>query len=138
MAADVWEKDVWEFQAKSGRFLPPFPSFPRENRNSRNVWENAWKSQTSFFQTSAVFSPPAFSVMGSESFLIPIPPFPDFEDFDPVGGGRVCNARSQIRTYEETAKTLGFSRFTSMGKEIGEKPKGSLLKGKILADMTTK
>ena len=40
---------VWEF-----RFLPPFPSVPRENRSSRNVWENAWKCQTSFFQTSVV------------------------------------------------------------------------------------
>ena len=30
--ADVWEKDVWDFQAKSGSsgFLPSFPSFPRE------------------------------------------------------------------------------------------------------------
>ena len=41
---------VWEF-----RFSPSFPSFPRENCSSRNVWENASKSQTSFFQTSAVF-----------------------------------------------------------------------------------
>ena len=41
---------VWEF-----RFLPSFPSFPRENSSSENVWENPWKSQTSFFQTSAVF-----------------------------------------------------------------------------------
>ena len=30
-----------------------FPSFPRENRNSRDVWKKTWKSQTSFFQTSA-------------------------------------------------------------------------------------
>ena len=37
------------------RFLPSFPSFPRENRSSKNVWENTWKSQTSFFQTSAAF-----------------------------------------------------------------------------------
>ena len=38
--------DVWEFQAKSGSsgFLLSFPLFPRENRSSRNVWENAWKS----------------------------------------------------------------------------------------------
>ena len=41
---------VWEF-----RFLPSFPSFPRESRSPKNVWENAWKSQTSFFQTSAAF-----------------------------------------------------------------------------------
>ena len=41
---------VWEL-----RFLPSFPSFPRENRSSKNVWESVWKSQTSFFQTSAVF-----------------------------------------------------------------------------------
>ena len=41
---------VWEF-----RFLPSFPLFPGENRSSSNVWENAWKSQTSFFQTSAAF-----------------------------------------------------------------------------------
>ena len=41
---------VWEF-----RFLPSFPSFPRENRSSKNVWENTWKSQTSFLQTSAAF-----------------------------------------------------------------------------------
>ena len=40
----------WEF-----RFLPSFPSFPRENRSSRDVWEDACKSQTSFFQTSAAF-----------------------------------------------------------------------------------
>ena len=55
--ADVWKKDVWEFQARSGsfRFLPSFPSFPRENRSSKNVWENAWKSQTSFLQTSVAF-----------------------------------------------------------------------------------
>ena len=33
---------VWEF-----RLLPSFPSFPRENRSSRNVWESGWKSQTS-------------------------------------------------------------------------------------------
>ena len=42
--------EVWEF-----RFLPSFPTFPKENRSSRNVWENAWSSQTSFFQTSAAF-----------------------------------------------------------------------------------
>ena len=123
-AADVWEKDVWEFQPKSGSsgscrlflyFLgkiaevnkrgrpskwPPeclpskFADFERafslsflgenmtpkdpflegtfwdkfwrpirfrallftpENRSSRNVWENAWKSQTAVFQTSAAF-----------------------------------------------------------------------------------
>ena len=41
---------VWEF-----RFLLSFPSFPRENRSSRNVWENARKSQTSVLQTSAAF-----------------------------------------------------------------------------------
>ena len=41
---------VWEL-----RFLPSFPSFPREIRIPRNVWENAWKSQTSFFQTSPAF-----------------------------------------------------------------------------------
>ena len=41
---------IWEF-----RFLLSFLSLPRENRSSRNVWENAWKSQTSFFQTSAAF-----------------------------------------------------------------------------------
>ena len=56
--ADVWKKDVWEFQAKSGssgscRLFSP--SFPRENRSSKNVWENIWKSQTSFLQTSAAF-----------------------------------------------------------------------------------
>ena len=55
VAADVWEKDVWEIQAKSGSSGSSFPSFPRENRSSENVWENPWKSQTSFFQTSAVF-----------------------------------------------------------------------------------
>ena len=26
--------------------------FPSENSTSKNVWENSWKSQTSFFQTS--------------------------------------------------------------------------------------
>ena len=31
---------VWEL-----RFLPLFPSFPGENCNSTNVWENAWKSR---------------------------------------------------------------------------------------------
>ena len=41
---------VWEL-----RFLQSFPSFPRENRSSKSVWGSAWKSQTSFFQTSAVF-----------------------------------------------------------------------------------
>ena len=41
---------VWEF-----RFLLSFPSFHQESRSSRNVWENAWKSQTSFFQASAAF-----------------------------------------------------------------------------------
>ena len=41
---------VWEL-----RFLPSFPSFPRENCTSKNVGKNAWKSQTSFFQTSAAF-----------------------------------------------------------------------------------
>ena len=43
---------VWEL-----RFLPSFPSFPRESRSPKNVWENVWKSQTSFFQTSAAFWP---------------------------------------------------------------------------------
>ena len=37
------------------QFLPSFPSFPRENRSSKNVWEDTWKSQTSFLQTSAAF-----------------------------------------------------------------------------------
>ena len=41
---------VWEFG-----FLLSFPLFPRENRSSKNVWENTWKSQTSIFQTSAAF-----------------------------------------------------------------------------------
>ena len=45
---------VWEF-----RFPPSFPSFSREKRSSKNVWENTSKSQTSFFQTSAVTSAPA-------------------------------------------------------------------------------
>ena len=35
--------------------LVVFSFFPRENRNPRDVWENAWKSQTAFFQTSAAF-----------------------------------------------------------------------------------
>ena len=35
------------------RCLLSFPSFPRESRSSENVWENAWKFQTSFYQTSA-------------------------------------------------------------------------------------
>ena len=42
-------------QVRELRFLPSFPSFPRENWSSGNVWEDAWKSQTSFFQTSAAF-----------------------------------------------------------------------------------
>ena len=37
------------------RFLPSVPSFPRESRSSKTVWENPWKSQTSIFQTSAAF-----------------------------------------------------------------------------------
>ena len=37
---------VWEL-----RFLPSFPSFPTENRRSKNVWESAWNSQTSLYQT---------------------------------------------------------------------------------------
>ena len=41
---------VWEL-----RFLPSFPLFSKENRSSKNVWEAAWKSQTSFFQTSTAF-----------------------------------------------------------------------------------
>ena len=41
---------VWEF-----RFLRSFPAFPREDRSSRNVWEDARKFQTSFFETSAAF-----------------------------------------------------------------------------------
>ena len=41
---------VWEF-----RIFLSFPLFPSENRSSRNVWENTWKSQTSVFQTSAAF-----------------------------------------------------------------------------------
>ena len=32
--------------------LPSFASFHREN-SSRNIWANAWKSQISFYQTSA-------------------------------------------------------------------------------------
>ena len=57
LVADVWGEgrlgvpgQVWEF-----RFLLSFPIFPRENRSSRNVWENAWKAQTSFFQTPTAF-----------------------------------------------------------------------------------
>ena len=42
-------------QVREVRLLQSFPSFPMENRSSRNVWENAGKSQTSFFQTSAAF-----------------------------------------------------------------------------------
>ena len=57
--ADVWEKDVWEFQAKSGAQVLAVFSFSSldlgKNRSSRNVWESAWKSQTSFFQTSVAF-----------------------------------------------------------------------------------
>ena len=47
---------VWEL-----RHLPSCPSFPRENRSSNNFWENVWKSQTAFCQTSATspFSTPA-------------------------------------------------------------------------------
>ena len=40
-------------QVRELGFLLSFPSFPRDNRSSKNVWESAWKSQTSFFQTSA-------------------------------------------------------------------------------------
>ena len=63
VAADVWKKDVWvqtlgvPGQVWEFRFLPSFPSLPKENRSSRDVWENAWKFQTSFFQTSAAFWP---------------------------------------------------------------------------------
>ena len=39
---------VWEL-----RILPSFPSYPTKNRCSDSVWENARKSQTSFYQTSA-------------------------------------------------------------------------------------
>ena len=55
--ADVWEKDVWEFQAKSGSSgaCCPFLHFLGENHSSKNVWGNTWNSQTSFFQTSTPF-----------------------------------------------------------------------------------
>ena len=44
MVADVWEKDVWEFwEFRFFFFFRSFPSFLRENRNSKNVWENTWK-----------------------------------------------------------------------------------------------
>ena len=36
-------------QVREFRFLPSFPLFPGEDRSSSNVWENAWKSQTSSF-----------------------------------------------------------------------------------------
>ena len=35
------------------RFMPSFPSFSRESRRSEKVWEYTWKSQKSFYQTSA-------------------------------------------------------------------------------------
>ena len=57
VVADVWGEgrlglpgQVWELT-----FLPSFPSSPRENGSYKNVWESTWKSQTSFFQTSAAF-----------------------------------------------------------------------------------
>ena len=45
VVVDVWEKDVWDFQAKSGSSgsCPLRLSFPQENRSSKNVWEKAWK-----------------------------------------------------------------------------------------------
>ena len=54
VVADIWEKDVWDFQAKSGssgscRLFLHF----LEKSQLKSVWENAWKSQTPFFQTSA-------------------------------------------------------------------------------------
>ena len=52
MVADVWEKHGWDFHAKSGSSGPCrlFLHVLGKNRSSKNVWENAWKSQTSFFQ----------------------------------------------------------------------------------------
>ena len=64
VVSDVWEKDVWDFQAKSGSsgFCRLFPRF-EETRSSKNVWESTWKFQTSFFQTSA-----ALWILGSANF----------------------------------------------------------------------
>ena len=42
-------------RSAASQFLPSFPSFHRENCSSKNVWENVWKFQASFFQTSAAF-----------------------------------------------------------------------------------
>ena len=55
--ADVWKKDVWEFQAKSGSLgsCRLFLHFLGKIAVRKNVWESTWKSQTSFLQTSAAF-----------------------------------------------------------------------------------
>ena len=66
VVADVWEKDVWDFQAKSGssgscRLFLHF-------LGKIAVQGDPWKSQTSFFQTSAAFwkhpPPPQMGCLG--------------------------------------------------------------------------
>ena len=55
--ADVWDKDVWEFQAKSGSsrscrlFLHSLGKIAVQEMSGKT----AWKSQTSFFQTCVAF-----------------------------------------------------------------------------------
>ena len=57
MVADVWEEDVWDFQAKSGSsgsrrlFLCLLGKVAVPEMSGKAPW----KSQTSFFQTSTVF-----------------------------------------------------------------------------------
>ena len=56
VVADVWEKDVWDFQAKSGSSgsCRLFLRFVGKS-HSKKCLGNPWKSHTSFFQTSAAF-----------------------------------------------------------------------------------
>ena len=48
VVADVWEKDVWDPTSRpslGAEVLALFSLNPRENRSSKNVWENAWNLQ---------------------------------------------------------------------------------------------
>ena len=55
-AADVWKKDVWDFQVLSQTFLELQFSQGKEGKDGKNlnsqIPDLAWNSQTSFSQTS--------------------------------------------------------------------------------------
>ena len=63
LAADVWKKDVWNFQALSQTFFELRFSLGNEGKDGKRLGppDLAWKSQTSFSQTSATTREQALS-----------------------------------------------------------------------------